>query len=137
MSLTYNASYYRNTDSKPSATSVVVSAQDVAFNIKTVENDILTCVQKYNHITPVEYERQDLTCGPITNDAGKSYEGIATVNVNLLALEGDFKNLLIHDLGIVVSSDDEFAMILDTAITQLYKSVDITKLFITNITFKF
>ena len=137
MSLTWNATYVRNTGISKSSVSVIITAKNAGFTVNDVETDCLNAVKKFDGIEPTQYEKQSLQCLPITEDAGAAYKGVAKIDAVIRLTGAGMKKILLQDLTIVVDDAEDFMAMIDSAITTLYKDVNTSLMFIEQITFKF
>lgn len=137
MSLTYNATYVRNTGNSKTSATVIIAAKNVGFTVNDVEADCLNAVKKFDAINPTQYEKQSLQCLPITEEAGSAYSGVASIDAVIRLTGAGMKKIMLQDLTVVVDDAEDFMAMIDSAITTLYKDVSTTLMYIEQITFKF
>lgn len=137
MSLTWNATYVRNTGSSKTSVTVIIAAKNVGFTVNDVETDCLNAVKKFDGINPTQYEKQSLQCLPITEEAGDAYEGVANIDAVIRLTGAGMKKIMLQDLPVVVDDAEDFMAMIDSAITTLYKDVNSSLMYIEQITFKF
>lgn len=137
MSLTWNATYVRNTGNSKTSATVIIAAKNVGFTVNDVEADCLNAVKKFDDINPTQYEKQSLQCLPITEDAGAAYEGVANIDAVIRLTGAGMKKIMLQDLPVIVNGAEDFMAMIDSAITTLYKDVNSSLMYIEQITFKF
>lgn len=137
MSLTWNATYVRNTGNSKTSATVIIAAKNVGFTVNDVETDCLNAVKKFDGINPTQYEKQSLLCLPITEEAGDAYEGVANIDAVIRLTGAGMKKIMLQDLPVVVDDAEDFMAMIDSAITTLYKDVNSSLMYIEQITFKF